>query len=163
MKKVYVIRHAKSSWDEPWSNDHDRTLAARGLRDAPKMGKRLKSERIYPSKILSSTALRARQTAELIAKELKFPIHEIEFNKGLYHASAQTYLHFIQDQEDQINCLFLIGHNPGMNDLIHLLGVDLDNLPTAGICGFQSKENHWADFKPEKTKLIYLDYPKKNH
>ncbi|NVJ85941.1 MAG: histidine phosphatase family protein [Algoriphagus sp.] len=161
MKKVYIIRHAKSSWEEPWSNDHDRPLAPRGLRDAPRMGKHLKSNSIFPDKISSSTALRAKKTAKIIAKELSYPLDKIEFEKGLYHASAHTYLDFIQHQEDEINCLFLIGHNPGMNGLIHLLGVALDNLPTAGICGFQTEAKSWADFKPENAKFIYLDYPKK--
>lgn len=161
MKKVYLIRHAKSSWEEPWSNDHDRPLAPRGLRDAPKMGKRLKLKGIIPDKIISSTALRAKETAELIAEELKFPVKKIDFDSRLYHASASTYLHFIRQQDDKIDCLFVIGHNPGMNELIHHLGIDLDNLPTAGICGFESKENSWSDFKPKKTKMIYLDYPKK--
>ncbi len=161
MKKVYLIRHAKSSWEEPWSKDHDRPLAPRGLRDAPKMGKRLKSEGICPDKIISSTALRAQETANLIAKEIKFPVKKIEFEEGLYHASAGTYLQFIQRQDNKTDCIFLIGHNPGMNDLIHYLGIDLDNLPTAGICGFQTKEKSWKDFNPETVKLIYLDYPKK--
>ena len=73
MKNLILIRHAKSSWDNPWQDDHDRPLAERGLRDAPRMAKRLKQKGIFPDIMLSSTALRAIETAKITAQELSFP------------------------------------------------------------------------------------------
>jgi phosphohistidine phosphatase len=162
MKKIFLIRHAKSSWDEPWSRDHDRPLAPRGLKAAPIMGKRLSKKDIFPDLIISSTAERAKETAILIAKELGTADQKIVLESRLYHAPPSTYLNVIRQQPESIQTLFLVGHNPGMTDLIQNLGVDLDNLPTAGICGFTCLANTWKEFSEENSQLIFIDYPKKS-
>lgn len=161
MKKIFLIRHAKSSWDEPWSRDHDRPLAPRGLKAAPIMGKRLSKKDIFPDLIISSTAERAKETAILIAKELGTTDQKIVLESMLYHAPPSTYLNVIRQQTESIQTLFLVGHNPGMTDLIQNLGVDLDNLPTAGICGFTCLAKTWKEFSKENCRFIFIDYPKK--
>lgn len=161
MKKIILIRHAKSSWDSPWLNDHDRPLAERGLDDAPKMAKRLKKRGIQPDLILSSTALRAVETAKIIAKELGYSKDKIVLESGLFHASPHSILKYIRMQKDSINSVLVFGHNPGLNDLITFLGGDLENLPTAGQFGFKVKSEHWADLKPETAEVWFFDYPKK--
>ncbi|WP_100627848.1 SixA phosphatase family protein [Algoriphagus formosus] len=162
MKKIFLIRHAKSSWDEPWLRDHDRPLAPRGLKAAPIMGKRLLKKEIFPDLIISSTAERAKETAILVAKELGTTNQKIVLESSLYHAPPSTYLKVIRQQPESIQTLFLVGHNPGMTDLIQKLGVDLDNLPTAGICGFTCLANTWKEFSKENSQLIFIDYPKKS-
>ncbi|TDK48823.1 SixA phosphatase family protein [Algoriphagus formosus] len=162
MKKIFLIRHAKSSWDEPWLRDHDRPLAQRGLKAAPIMGKRLLKKEIFPDLIISSTAERAKETAILVAKELGTNNQKIVLESSLYHAPPSTYLKVIRQQPESIQTLFLVGHNPGMTDLIQNLGVDLDNLPTAGICGFTCLANTWKEFSKENSQLIFIDYPKKS-
>lgn len=92
MKKIILIRHGKSAWDQPWLADHDRPLAERGLNDVPKMAKRLKKKGIIPDVILSSSALRAVDTAKITAEILGFPEEDIVFEENLYHASVSTML-----------------------------------------------------------------------
>lgn len=161
MKKLILIRHAKSSWDKPWQNDHDRPLAERGLRDAPEMAKRLKKRGIKPEIILSSTALRAIQTAKITAQELNFPEEKIETEKNLFHASPNMILKIIHMQKDTHETLFVFGHNPGMNELINELGVDLDNLPTSGQIGFKLDAESWSELNRKNVKFWFIDYPKK--
>mgnify|MGYP002795369038 CR=1 FL=1 len=95
MKKIILVRHAKSAWDNPLLNDHDRPLAPRGLRDDPKMAKRLSKGGIEPDLILCSTAKRAVQTAEIFAREMGYKQPEIELKKNCYHASENTLLKYI--------------------------------------------------------------------
>jgi len=87
-KELLLVRHAKSSWDDPSLDDHDRPLNERGLRNAPEMGKRLQGSGIRPGVWISSTALRAITTAEVMAEQIGFPIDQIQRCKDLSHASA---------------------------------------------------------------------------
>jgi phosphohistidine phosphatase len=161
MRQILLIRHAKSAWDNPHLSDHDRPLSPRGLRDAPSMAKRLKSKSIIPDLILSSTATRAKQTAEITALNLDLDPSIIQLNQALYHASPKTILRQIAALTDpSIRTLFLIGHNPGFNDLIGYLGGDIDNLPTAGQFGFNLKIDHWHEISRERAEVWYFDYPK---
>lgn len=161
MKKIILIRHAKSAWDNPWLNDHDRPLAERGEKAAPLMGQKLVKKNIYPDLILSSTALRAKETAILISKEVGYPINKIELIEQLYHSSPSTMLKYLHMQKDHVNIIFLVAHNPGMTDLVNYLGYTLDNLPTAGIVGFKSSVEKWSDLKPENASFWFYEYPKK--
>lgn len=163
MKKNILIRHAKSAWDNPWLEDHDRPLAQRGLDAAPKMGRKLQKLDVYPDLILSSTALRAKQTAELIAKEIGYPIQDIQFEEGLYHSSASTIMHYIHEQKNDYTTLYIVCHNPGITDLVNKLGYVLDNLPTAGIVCFKSDCKEWNEFLPDNIVFDFYDYPKKGN
>jgi len=161
MKKIILIRHAKSAWDDLSLSDHDRPLADRGLHDAPIMAKRLKKRRIYPEIILSSTAKRAKETAKIIAKELEFPVSEVILEGNLYHASPNKILKYIHQQNDSKETMIVVGHNPGFNDLIEYLGGKLDNLPTSGQFGFLMKADSWSKFGPNTAEVWFVDYPKK--
>lgn len=163
LKKIILVRHAKSSWDHPFLNDHDRPLAQRGLIDAPKMAKRLKKRGIVPNLILSSTAVRAQETAKITAEILGFPLDAIAFEKGLFHATPNQILKIIRMQKDTYKTLFVFGHNPGLNDLITYLGGSLDNLPTSGQFGFKLHSDHWADLSPNTAEVWLLDFPKKKN
>ncbi len=160
MKKLILIRHAKSAWDKPWMADHDRALAARGLRDAPKMAKRLKTKGIIPDLILSSSAERAKQTALLIAKEFALEKSCLNFEKNLFHAAPSTILKYIRMQKDSHETLFVIGHNPGFNELIQLLGQPIDNLPTTGTFGFKLLTDHWGEVSSSNVSFWFFDFPK---
>jgi phosphohistidine phosphatase len=162
MKKLVIIRHAKSSWDEPFLSDHERPLAERGLKDAPKMAKRLIKENIFPDAILSSDAERAKTTAIIIAKEMDFPSKKIAFTKELYHASVSQILSEIKKTDESVTTLFLFGHNPGLNDLIWKLGGEIDNLPTSGQFGFQFDVKSWGEIGVKNAKIWFFDYPKKD-
>lgn len=161
MKKIILIRHAKSAWDNPWQDDFDRPLAERGLRDAPEMAHALKSREIQVDLICSSPAKRAHQTASLTAEVLNYPEKKIHWEKSLYHASASQLLHFIQSQSDQIQTLILVGHNPGLTELINFLGVKLDNLPTSGQFAFSLSTTHWKALSRSTCSFAWWDSPKK--
>lgn len=161
MKKIILLRHGKSAWNNPNLTDHDRPLADRGLDNVSEMGFRLKEKGIAPDLILSSTATRASQTAEILAEVLHTPKSKIVYDKNLYHASYTTILKCIQRQDDTLELIIVVGHNPGMNDFIDFFGGDFDNLPTAGLYGILVDSEHWVKLRPENAKFWFIDYPKK--
>jgi phosphohistidine phosphatase len=161
MKKIVLLRHAKSSWDDFSIRDHDRPLAPRGWRDMPIMANRLKAKQIIPDLILSSSALRAIQTAEIIIQKLGLRKSTLVLEEKLYHASASEILNQLRSRSNKVKTLFLIGHNPGFNGLIALLGGDIDNLPTSGQFGFTAHIDSWEQLNSTNAKTWYIDYPKK--
>jgi len=161
MKKIILVRHGKSAWNDPNLSDHDRPLADRGLENVPEMGFRLKEKGILPNLILSSTATRAAQTAEILAEVLHIPKSKVAYDKNLYHASSATILKCIQRQDDSNDVIFLVGHNPGMNDFIDYFGGNLANLPTSGQYGLLVDTDHWIQLRRENAKTWFIDYPKK--
>ncbi|ERM83161.1 hypothetical protein P872_17600 [Rhodonellum psychrophilum GCM71 = DSM 17998] len=160
MKKLVIIRHAKSSWESPYLDDHSRPLAERGLRDAPKMAKRLKKKDIIPDAMLSSDAERAKNTALITAEILDFPKAKIHFTSRLFHSLADTIFDEIKKTENKVQTLFLFGHNPGLNDLIEKFGGKIDNLPTCGQFGLTFDVNSWKEISPQNAKLWFFDFPK---
>ena len=160
MKKLILYRHAKSSWENPYLEDHKRPLAIRGLRDAPYMAQRLKKKGVFPDAIISSDAERAKATALITAENLHFPKNQIEWRRGLYHASAQTILSEIEQTDNRCDVLFLFGHNPGLNDLVNVLGGGIENLPTCGQFGFIFNIDRWADISAGNAEVWFYDYPK---
>jgi phosphohistidine phosphatase len=161
MKKIILIRHAKSDWDQLGLDDYARPLAERGLRDTPQMAASLKNRGIRIDLICSSTAMRAKQTACMTAEVLGYPEEKIHWEKSLYHASEEHLLRFIQSQSDQIQTLVLVGHNPGLTELINVLGVKLDNLPTSGQFAFSLSTTHWKELSHDTCTFAWWDSPKK--
>ncbi len=160
MKKLVIIRHAKSDWSDPYLDDQSRPLAERGLRDAPKMAQRLKKKEIFPDTMLASDAERAKATALITAENLKFPKEDIRLTRNLYHASSNAILAEIRKTSDQVITLFIFGHNPGFNDLIAALGGKIDNLPTCGQFGFTFETDTWKEIGAGNAKVWFFDYPK---
>ncbi|SDD58706.1 phosphohistidine phosphatase [Algoriphagus faecimaris] len=159
MKKIILVRHAKSSWEKPFLRDHDRPLAERGIKAAPEMGKRLKSRNIEPDLILSSTAERAKSTAQLISKELQQSDALVRLDKNLYHASPPTLLSIIRKLPESLETVLLVGHNPGLNDLANQWGASLENLPTAAVYAVKANST-WTDFNADKVEFWFYDFPK---
>ena len=161
MKLLLLIRHAKSSWDNPQVDDHDRPLNERGLRNAPEMGQRLKDGGVSPDALISSTALRARTTAEIIAGSMNFPKDCIVLDRALYHASATELQEYIGGLDDSHFSVMLFGHNPGMTSLVsHLFGLALDKLPTCGVVHLQFAENSWKALSSALPARATFDSPK---
>ena len=162
MKQLTLLRHAKSSWNSSGLVDHDRPLSTRGERDASEMGSRLFSRGTEPSLFFSSTATRASTTTKKIVEALGSSHNIIETNRKLYLASHSDILKMIEDQEDTISDLFIVGHNPGLTDLAnHLLpDFSLDNLPTTGIVAIESTAQKWSELSQSSLSLLYYDYPK---
>jgi phosphohistidine phosphatase len=161
VKQLILFRHAKSSWDDDVA-DVDRALAGRGERDAPRMGKRLKARHARPELIVSSHAVRAQSTAELVAKALGIKRKEIRIERALYLASPDDILGVVAAQNDSLSCVMLVGHNPGLTELVNRLlpGLALDNLPTSGAVAIDLSTATWRNAASAGAKLAYYDYPK---
>jgi phosphohistidine phosphatase len=161
VKQLILFRHAKSSWDDDVGDVH-RELAGRGERDAPRMGKRLKARHAHPDLIVSSHAARAQRTAELVAKALGIKRKEVRIERALYMASPDDILAVVAALEDSLSCVLLVGHNPGLTELVNRLlpELKLDNLPTSGAVAIDLSTTSWRSAATAGAKLAYYDYPK---
>ena len=161
MKKLYIIRHAKSSWKDISLSDFDRPLNKRGRLNAPFMGERLKKQKVIPDIILSSSALRAKTTAKIIAKKVKYT-KKIVFNEDIYESTPSRLHKILTKIDDKNGTAFLIGHNPELNMLAENY-VDFDeNIVTCGVVEIEFDCKNWIDIGAKNAKLISFDYPKKD-
>lgn len=163
MKTLYVVRHAKSSWDDTDLADIDRPLNDRGKRDAPRMGKRLKEKDIHPELLLSSPARRAFSTAKRIGEVLNYKKDNIRTEKKLYHASESEILNVVRSLSDKVDSAMIFGHNPGLTDFVNevLDGKQyIDNVPTCGVLAFSFSCKSWTDVSGKNSELLFFDYPK---
>ena len=152
MKTLLVLRHAKSSWDDPALDDHERPLNARGERDAPRIGQRAREEGLAPELIVSSDAVRARLTAAAMADATG---GRILLDPRLYHANATEILAALRSVvEDSVGensvgansvaTVMIVGHNPGLEQLIALLTGELEHLPTAALAQIALPIEQWS-------------------
>jgi phosphohistidine phosphatase len=161
-KTLYLIRHAKSSWDDPSLRDHDRPLNKRGKHDAPLMAKVLKRNEINPDLIISSTAARALEFAKVIADELDYKKKKIKETKELYMADEKEMLEIIRSVDDSMSIVFMVSHNPYITEFANsLCNYNLDNIPTSGIFCVEFDTKKWKEIDFGKGKFVSFDYPKK--
>ncbi|HJY64294.1 MAG TPA: histidine phosphatase family protein [Ignavibacteria bacterium] len=163
MKSLYLVRHAKSSWDDPGLSDLERPLNKRGKTDSPAMGKLLYKQNDIPELMISSNAKRAFSTAKRIAKELDYPVKKIIVNDKLYMADIDDFINVIHSRNEEIDKLMLFGHNYGITYFANYISdADIDNIPTCGIVRIDFDFNSWKEIENKKGKLIFFEYPKKH-
>lgn len=163
MKTLTLLRHAKSSWDKPGLADKDRPLNERGFRDAPAMAVRLQKAGIRPSLILSSPAVRAWETAKVVAQQIGYPLEFLQREADLYLASRRKLIEIIGRQDNGFNSMLVVAHNPGLTDLANYLIAGLtDNLPTSGIVSINLASDEWDLRQTGDNELLVYDYPKKH-
>jgi len=161
MKRLTLVRHAKSSWKDAELADFERPLTKRGKHDAPLMGKRLAARGLRPELIVSSPARRARKTAKLIAKELDLPEDRVVFEAEIYEAEPEVLLEIVHRLDDRCEQVLLVGHNPGFTELGNLLaGCDIENIPTCGVLGIDFAVGCWKEIGPGSGTMAFYDYPK---
>lgn len=160
-RTLFLVRHAKSSWDGVALPDKERPLADRGKRDAPMMGKRLAKRQVKPDLILSSPARRALSTAEIIANELDYRAKDIVVDDRLYATEAETLLTVIGELSDKLKCVMLFGHNPEFTELAHRLANEVTLLPTCAVAQFTFESKSWSTIGAVKPAKVVLDFPKK--
>ena len=131
-KTLLILRHAKSSWNEPDLPDRDRPLNKRGKRDAPRMGEFLKEMDLVPDLIISSTAKRARDTAKAVAKYSKYR-RQIILNNSLYGADHDDYLIALRLIPDQFDKVLIVGHNPTLEELVSSSSGKAQRMPTCAL------------------------------
>ena len=148
MKTLLILRHAKSSWGDPSLADHERPLNARGKRDAPRMGRLARDERLGPDLIISSDAVRARLTAEAMAEAIGYR-RQILLDARLYHASPAEILAALRRAvQDDVSTVMIVGHNPGLEELMAQLTGDREPIPTAALAQIALPIQRWADLHP---------------
>lgn len=161
MKRIYLTRHAKSSWTDFKLSDHDRPLDERGLTDAPLMAKKLKSLVPVPDCLITSSAVRAMQTAELFASELNIEKSAIKIYKSLYHSEPNEMLEVLQAQDDSLSTIAMFVHNPGITYFAHLVGdLNIQDVSTCGILIMTTDIESWADLMFSHIHLEQYIYPK---
>jgi len=160
MKKLVIIRHAKSDWEDTSLDDYDRPLNERGLKDATFMGKHLKEKGLVPDLIMSSPALRAITTAEFIAKEIGYE-KAITPNQYIYEAYVNTLQEVVSFIHDANDTVFLVGHNPGVSALAYMLSELKQSVPTCATVEIDFDCDSWMDVSRENSTLVSYDFPKK--
>ncbi|HWL07890.1 MAG TPA: histidine phosphatase family protein [Planctomicrobium sp.] len=157
--RLLLMRHAKSDWSHEGLTDHDRPLNDRGRRDAPRMAQLLQEQNLIPDLVVSSSAERARETAQLVTGELNGSTPVIE--RGLYLASAETWLSHLKAYDFQTLTL-CIGHNPGLEELIARLTGTCTTMTTAAIALLQRQDNTDLNEEGRKSswKLVQIWRPK---
>lgn len=162
LKRVTLLRHAKSSWEDSSLDDYDRPLNKRGERDAPMMGRRLLARGARPSLIITSPAKRARRTARLIAREIGYPIEFLQREADLYLTGPDGILAVASEQDNSFNDMIVVGHNPGLTELANrLTGLNIENIPTCGIVAMEADIRDWSELADSRCRLVFFDYPRK--
>lgn len=163
MKTLYLIRHAKSSWNDFSVKDIDRPLNDRGKKNAPFMGKILADSGLKPDVMISSPAKRAFSTAKKIANELGYEKDYIVIEPTIYEAEIKDLLHLVNGLKDEWKTVVLFGHNPGFTEFCNYLsGSDLLNIPTCGVAKIELDIKSWKMASKETGHLKSFDFPK-NH
>ena len=154
MKQLRLLRHAKSSWSDPSLDDHERPLARRGREAATRVGVHLREEQIRPGLVLCSSAVRTRQTLDLLQLPPKV---DVRIEDGLYDADAEVLLDRLGRISDKVQSVLLIGHNPAIQDAAISLAGGADALvgkfPTAAMADLQLPIETWAEVRPGIARL----------
>jgi len=162
MKKLSIVRHAKSNWEYPELSDCERPLLNKGIKRTLALCNYLTEHHIIPDKIVSSTAVRANETAVLIKDAMKWDL-TIEENKNFYPGFVADLLEEIKKTPENINHLMIVGHNPSLTDLANqLVGKQVTEwLPTSGMISIEFKMDAWNELANTAGKLVHEIYPKK--
>jgi phosphohistidine phosphatase len=163
LKRLYLIRHAKSSWSNLMISDFDRPLNKRGKREAPLMAQKLAQKGICPDALISSPAKRARDTAEIVARSVKFSVKRIHFVDSVYTSETVDLLRVLQKTDNMIETAFLVGHNYAITDLaVMLTGEYIPKIPTSGVVAMELSIEKWSEVGPGKGAMLFFDYPEKH-
>jgi len=153
MKTLLILRHAKSSWQQPELSDHDRPLNKRGLNDAPRMGKLLYDEDLLPDLILSSSAVRAKKTAELVIESSGYT-GEFQVRRDLYAHNSEAYLMILSEMDNIYKSIMIVGHNPGLEELIYALTGEWHRMPTASLAKVALPIDDWGLLDDETDGVL---------
>jgi phosphohistidine phosphatase len=161
MRRLILLRHAKSDWSKAGQADHDRALNARGRKAAPRIGAYLAEQSLVPDLAIASTAVRVRDTLDLVLAALGGR-PKVTFDRRLYEADAEDILAVLQETKDRVHTLLVVGHNPGLSDLSELLiasGSDeaqrmmLEKFPTAGLAVIDFAVDDWQGLAAGSGRL----------
>lgn len=168
MKTLYLLRHAKSDWSDDGLSDHDRPLAARGEKACPAMGRYLADHGFVPDRVLCSTAERARDTLARVASQWdRMP--PTDFDQALYLASPARILRRLADAPDDAASVMVVGHNPGLNQILERLAVNGDGearrnaaekFPTCAFAAIELPIDRWSEVEGAEGTLVHFTTPR---
>ena len=161
MKTLYLLRHAKSSWNFDELTDQERPLNERGRDDAPRVGKALAERGIEMDLVVASPAVRALTTAVLVARELDYPHDKIVIEPDIYQAEVEDLITIIHALPDVANSVLLTGHNPTITDTVNVLSpTPIDEMPTATVVCLRFQCESWEQVKKANAEFYFVDYVK---
>lgn len=161
MKELIVVRHAKSSWDHAGLADHERPLLEKGKKRTRKIISYLQERGVKPEFILTSSALRARETALFIAMGLGLDKGFVKVDPALYHADADQLMEQFDDLSDNFNSVMLVGHNPALTNFVNFFLVPpIDWLPTSGVVALQFETDRWDEIRSAQRTVRFVIFPK---
>lgn len=165
VKRLFLLRHAKSAWDDPTLRDCDRPLAPRGRKAAKRVARWAKKHRVRPQLVVCSNAVRAHQTLQRMLPSLGQPA--VSFEVTLYAAAVDTLLDRVRALPDEVDEAMLVGHNPGLMELLLLLAAPgplreraYGNVPTGALAELEAEVDRWADVSPGEALLTELVLPR---
>ena len=160
-KTLLMVRHAKSSWDNSELSDHERPLLKLGIKRTMLIIDYLSKSHVKPDLIVSSHAVRAFETARMIAKGLSYPRHEIQIERNIYFHDADGLYNLAMALPDDKNVVMLVGHNPAMTQLANMfLDEKLDYLPTTGVVSMGFDTDQWNQIALANKELHFCVFPK---
>ncbi len=161
MKILYIVRHAKSSWDFPELSDHERPLLEKGKKRTRKIISFLQDKKAKPDVIITSSAIRARETAGYLATGLGLTKDQLQIDPALYHADSERIFDLFIDLSDNYQQVMLVGHNPALTNFVNLfLEPTIDWLPTSAVVCLAFDTDHWDGIKTSGFEVRYVAYPK---
>lgn len=161
MKTLYIVRHAKSSWEYPRIKDIDRPLKKRGIKDAHLMSKFLSKKINRPDVFVSSSANRALHTSVIFCENFQYPLSNLKIKKQLYSFSDGYLVKTVNALDDGFNSAIIFSHDHGINTFVNKFGSKpISHVSTCGVIGIQFEEKHWKNIKKGKTFMV--EFPK-NH
>ena len=159
MKSLIIVRHCKSSWADLSLSDFDRPLNKRGNIDGELMSNYLREKEKKIDKLILSTSKRTRLTSKYFTEKIHFD--SISYLDELYHASYSDIINIISKVENNFNSVMVIGHNPGLTELINQYTImNIYNLPTTGVVKVEFKVDKWERITENKGKIVYKKFPK---
>ena len=162
MRRLTLLRHAKTEAQHSGQEDWDRMLEPRGLQDAPEMARRLRDRKLKPDRVITSPAVRALTTAQIFARELHLPATKLVQDERLYLASPKVIREVIRELGGKAHHLMIVGHNPGLTEFAERISDDreIDNMPTCAIYTLEFKLDEWSELEWDSGVNAELDYPK---
>ena len=156
MKKLIIVRHSKSTWNEGVS-DHDRSLKKKGIEDAKIVSEHFKQLKIHPDQVISSTAKRAKLTAEIFSKNLKIDTNSIHFEKNIYDFTGDELIETIKSTKDHVETLMVFGHNYAITNFVNNFGDRfIENVPTSGLVVIEFHVDYWKYiYKGQTINIIF--------
>lgn len=160
-KELFLVRHAKSSWDYPGLSDIERPLNERGLSDAPKMARHMSKRGFRPDLLISSPAARALTTALFFKKQLDMDGEDLWVRDQIYEAPVSAIFDLVKTLPENINAAAVFGHNPCFTLFAnHFKGGGFANIPTCGVVHLRADIDAWPEFSPKSAEVIAHYFPR---